>query len=54
MFATVDEDNLVLDLERLEDESIKVSWNVNYDSYDKIILEIEHSNSVNSFQYLQK
>ena len=49
MFATVDKDNLVLDLERLEDESIKVSWNVNYDSYDKIILEIEHSNSVYSF-----
>ena len=54
MFATVDEDNLVLDLERLEDESIKVSWNVNYEDYDTIILEVEHSNSVNSFQLPSK
>ena len=54
IFATVDEDNLVLELERLENETITVSWNVNYEDYDTIILEVEHSNSVNSFQLPSK
>tara|TARA_B100002019_G_scaffold278702_1_gene279820 strand:+ start:266 stop:478 length:213 start_codon:yes stop_codon:yes gene_type:complete len=42
IFSTVDEDNISIEVDRLEDESIEVSWLIQYEDYDKIFLEIQH------------
>jgi len=50
IFSTVDEDNISIEVERLEDESIEVSWLIQYEDYDQIFLEIQHLESNYAFQ----
>ena len=36
----IDTKNIEIDLTRLEGENIKISWSVNYENYDDIVVEI--------------
>ena len=54
IFSTVDEDNISIEVERLEDESIEVSWLIQYEDYDQIFLEIQHLESNYAFQVPSK
>jgi hypothetical protein len=54
IFSTVDEDNISIEVDRLEDESIEVSWLVQYEDYDQIFLEIQHLESNYPFQVPSK
>ena len=36
IFSTVDEDNISIEVDRLNDESIEVSWLIQYEDYDQI------------------
>ena len=40
----IDTKNIEIDLTRLEGENIKISWSVNYENYDDIVVEILHNN----------
>ena len=54
IFSTVDEDNISIEVDRLEDESIEVSWLVQYEDYDQIFLDIQHLESSYLFQVPSK
>ena len=54
IFASIDEDNIIVAPERLENENIKISWLINYEEYDTIILEVEHMESSETFQLPSK
>ena len=54
IFSTVDEDNISIEVDRLEDESIKVSWLIQYEDYDQIFLEIQHLENNYAFQVPSK
>ena len=54
IFSTVDEDNISIEVDRLEDESIEVSWLIQYEDYDQIFLEIKHSDNTYAFQVPSK
>ena len=54
IFSTVDTDNISIELDRLEDESIEISWSIQYEDYDQIFLEIEHADSNYTFQVPSK
>lgn len=54
IFSTVDEDNISIEVDRLEDESIEVSWLIQYEDYDQIFLEIQHLDSIYAFQVPSK
>ena len=47
--ATPDTENLDITVERKEDSSILVSWNVSYDEFDSISIEILHDGKIESF-----
>ena len=40
----IDTKNIEIDLIRLEGENIKISWSINYENYDDIVVEILHNN----------
>ena len=40
----IDTKNIDIDLTRLEGENIKISWSINYENYDDIVVEILHNN----------
>ena len=40
----IDTKNIEIDLTRLEGENIKISWSVNYENFDDIVVEILHNN----------
>ena len=54
IFTTVDEDNILIEAVRLEDESIEISWSIKYEDYDQIFLEIAHADSDYAFQVPSK
>ena len=54
IFSTVDEDNISIEVDRLEDESIEVSWLIQYEDYDQIILELQHIDGNYTFQVPSK
>ena len=54
IFSTVDEDNISIEVDRLEDESIEVSWLIQYEDYDQIFLEIQHLENNYAFQVPSK
>ena len=54
IFTTVDEDNILIEADRLEDESIQISWSIKYEDYDQIFLEIAHADSDYAFQVPSK
>ena len=54
IFSTVDEDNISIEVDRLEDESIEVSWLIQYEDYDQIFLEIQHLENIYAFQVPSK
>ena len=54
IFSTVDKDNISIEVDRLEDESIEISWSIQYEDYDQIFLEIEHADSNYAFQVPSK
>ena len=54
IFSTVDTDNISIEVDRLEDESIEISWSIQYEDYDQIFLEIEHADSNYAFQVPSK
>ena len=47
--ATPDTENLDITIERKEDSSILVSWNVSYDEFDSISIDILHDGKIESF-----
>ena len=47
--ATPDTENLDITVERKEDSSILVSWNVSYDEFDSISIDILHDGKIESF-----
>ena len=54
IFSTSDDDNISVEMERIDDETINISWSVQYEEYDKLILEIEHLNDYFAFQLTSK
>ena len=54
IFSTVDEDNISIEVDRLDDESIEVSWLIQYEDYDQIFIEIQHLDSNYAFQVPSK
>ena len=41
---TLDTENIKIDLKRLVDEKILVTWSVDFETYDDIVLQISHKN----------
>ena len=54
IFSTVDTDNISIEVDRLEDESIEISWSIQYEGYDQIFLEIQHLDGNYAFQVPSK
>ncbi len=50
IFSTTDEENILVEIERLDNETINISWTVQYEEYDEILLEIEYLESKFAFQ----
>ena len=38
IFATPDEENITLEVERIEDNSVSIIWSINYEEFDSILL----------------
>ena len=53
-FASLDSENIELNLDRFEDEIIEINWSVKYDEFDYIFLDIKHNNSVESYRLPSK
>jgi len=53
-FASLDSENIELDLDRFENEIIEISWSVKYEEFDYIFLDIKHENSVESYRLPSK
>ena len=53
-FASLDSENIELNLDRFEDEIIEINWFVKYDEFDYIFLDIKHNNSVESYRLPSK
>ena len=43
--STLDSENIELDIERLGENSVQISWSINYDEYDRIVLEVLNQNN---------
>ena len=50
--ATLDAENIELDIERLGENSVKISWSINYEEYDKIVLEVLNQNNSERTRYI--
>ena len=46
----LDTQNIQIDVTRLEGENIKISWAINYENYDDIVIEISHKNQIEKYQ----
>ena len=46
----IDTKNIDIDLTRLEGENIKISWSINYENYDDIVVEILHNNKRENYK----
>ena len=42
----LDQQNIEVDISRLEDENISIKWAVAYERYDFIMIEISHDNKI--------
>ena len=38
--AILDTENIDLEIERIGENSVKISWSINYEDYDEIVLKI--------------
>ena len=47
---TLDTENIKIDLKRLDDEKILVTWSVDFETYDDIVLQISHKNEIETIQ----
>ena len=50
IFSTTDSENIDLELERDDQENINLSWNVPFEDFDTILLEVNHSNESEIYQ----
>ena len=50
IFSTTDSENIDLELERVDQENINLSWNVSFEDFDTILLEVNHSNETEIYQ----
>ena len=50
IFSTTDSENIDLELERVDQEDINLSWNVSFEDFDTILLEVNHSNETEVYQ----
>ena len=47
---TLDTENIKIDLKRLDDEKILVTWSIDFETYDDIVLQISHKNKIETIQ----
>ena len=45
-------ENIELDIERLGENSVQISWSINYDEYDRIVLEVLNQNNSERTRYI--
>ena len=50
--ATLDTENIELDIDRLGENSVKISWSINYEEYDRIVLEVLNQNNSERTRYI--
>ena len=50
IFSTTDSENIDLELERVDQENINLSWSVSFEDFDSILLEVNHSNETEIYQ----
>ena len=50
--AILDSENIELDIERLGENSVKITWSINYDEYDRIVLEVLNQNNSERTRYI--
>ena len=50
--ASLDESNIDIELNLVDAETFEVSWSINIEDYDQIILEINHKDSLEQYQIL--
>ena len=50
IFSTTDSENIDLELERVDQENINLSWNVSFEDFDTILLEVNHSDEMEAYQ----
>ena len=50
--STLDSENIELDIERLGENSVQISWSINYDEYDRIVLEVLNQNNSERTRYI--
>ena len=46
----LDQQNIEVDISRLEDENISIKWAVAYERYDFIMIEISHDNQIEKYE----
>tara|TARA_B100001121_G_scaffold51640_1_gene45088 strand:+ start:375 stop:1820 length:1446 start_codon:yes stop_codon:yes gene_type:complete len=50
IFSTTDSENIDLELERVDQENINLSWNVSFEDFDTILLKVNHSDKTETYQ----
>ena len=50
--ATLDNENIDLEIERIGENSVKISWSINYEEYDEIVLEVLNQNNAERTIYI--
>ena len=50
IFSTNDSEDIDLELERVDQENINLSWNVSFEDFDTILLEVNHSDEMEAYQ----
>ena len=50
--ATLDNENIDLEIERIGENSVKISWSINYEEYDQIVLEVLNQNNAERTIYI--
>ena len=50
--AILDSENIELEIERLGENSVKISWSINYEEYDRIVLEVLNQNNSERTRYI--
>ena len=46
----LDTNNIEIEINRLVGEDISITWSVNYDTYDYIVMEISHRNNDEKYE----
>ena len=50
--ATLDSENIELEIERLGENSVRITWSINYEEYDRIVLEVLNQNNAERTRYI--